>query len=60
MGAFEAGVPKPYADSTLEALLKTSGVTVVKPAQYMDKWRLDRIGLRPIPNTEIKKTLGFN
>ena len=59
-GAFEAGVPKSYADSALEALLKTFGVTVVKPIQYMDKWRLDRNGVRPIPNTEIKKTLGFN
>ena len=59
-GAFEAGVPKPYADPTLEAFLKTSGVTVIKPVQYMDKWRLDRSGVKPIPNTEIKKALGFN
>jgi hypothetical protein len=59
-GAFEGGVPKPYADAAVEAFLKASGVTVVKPAQYMDKWRLDRSGLRPIANTEVKKVLGFN
>jgi L-ascorbate metabolism protein UlaG (beta-lactamase superfamily) len=58
--SFEAGVPKPYADAGVEALMKASGVTVIKPAQYMDKWRLDRTGVRPIANTEVKKALGFN
>ena len=33
------------------AFFSASGVTVVKPAQYMDKWRLDRNGVRPIANT---------
>ena len=32
----------------------------IKPAQYMDKWRLDRTGVRPVANTEVKKALGFN
>jgi len=59
-GAFEAGVQKPYADAAVETLLKASGVAVVKPAQYMDKWRLDRTGVRPLANTEVKKVLGFN
>ena len=59
-GAFEAGVPKPYADSDVEAFLKASDVNLVKPAQYMDKWRLDRSGVRPVANTEVKKALGFN
>ena len=59
-GAFEAGVPKPYADAVLEEFLKASRVSVNKPAQYMDKWRLDRKGVRPIANTEVKKALGFN
>jgi hypothetical protein len=58
-GAFEAGVPKPYADAGLEALLQAAGVDMVKPVQYMDKWRLDRKGVRPIANTEVKKALGF-
>jgi hypothetical protein len=26
----------------------------------MDKWRLDRNGVRPVANTEVKKALGFN
>jgi hypothetical protein len=59
-GAFEAGVPKPYSDSPLEDFLRAHGVTVVKPLQYMDKWRLDGQGVRPIPNPEVKKALGFN
>lgn len=59
-GAFEAGVPKPYADAAVEALLAASGANVMKPTQYMDKWRLDRNGVRPIANTEVKKALGFN
>ncbi len=59
-GAFEAGVPKPYADSDLEAFLKASGTILVRPVQYMDKWRLDRKGVRPVANVEVKKTLGFN
>jgi hypothetical protein len=57
---FEAGVPKPYADAGVEALMKASGVRVIKPAQYMDKWRLDRSGVTPIANAEVKKALGFN
>jgi L-ascorbate metabolism protein UlaG (beta-lactamase superfamily) len=59
-GAFASGVPKPYAAPDVEAVLAASGVTVVKPAQYMDKWRLDRRGVRPVANTEVKKALGFN
>lgn len=59
-GVFEAGVPKPYADAAMEQFLKASGVSVIKPVQYMDKWRLDRNGVRPLPNTEVKKALGFN
>ena len=59
-GAFDAGVPKPYADIALEAFLKSSAIPLVRPAQYMDKWRLDRTGVRPLPNREVKKALGFN
>ena len=59
-GAFEAGVPRPYADPPLEGFLKSSGIALVRPVQYMDKWRLDRRGVRPVPNIEVKKALGFN
>ena len=59
-GAFEAGVPKPYVDAAVDEFLGGAGTTVVKPVQYMDKWRLDRSGIRPVPNSEVKKALGFN
>jgi L-ascorbate metabolism protein UlaG (beta-lactamase superfamily) len=59
-GAFEAGVPRAYAETAVEDVLKASGISVVKPVQYMDKWRLDRNGVRPLANTEVKKALGFN
>jgi hypothetical protein len=58
-GAFEAGAPKPYADAALEEFLKAAGIALVRPAQYMDKWRLDRRGVRPVPNLEVKNALGF-
>jgi len=58
-GAFEAGVPRPYADTPLEELLSAAGVKLVRPAQYMDKWRLDRSGTAPIANSAVKKALGF-
>jgi hypothetical protein len=58
-GAFEAGVPQPYADAPLERALTAAGVTLLKPVQYMDKWRLDRSGVRPVPNADVKRALGF-
>ena len=59
-GAFEAGMPRPYADPELEKFLAASGAKVIKPGQYMDKWRLDRSGIRPMANTAAKKALGFS
>jgi hypothetical protein len=58
-GAFEAGVPQPYADPPLEQILSASGVTLLRPVQYMDAWRLDHAGVRPIPNIAVKRALGF-
>ncbi|MEO5816197.1 MAG: MBL fold metallo-hydrolase [Gemmatimonadaceae bacterium] len=57
---FEAGVAKPYSDPSTEAFLSSSGVRVVRPTQYMDKWRLDRSGVRTIDNSGIKSALGFH
>jgi hypothetical protein len=34
-------------------------VKLLKPAQYMDKWQLDRSGIRPVPNNAVKDALGF-
>ncbi|MCM3878712.1 MAG: hypothetical protein ND807_01265 [Vicinamibacterales bacterium] len=58
-GAFEKGVPRAYNDQNLESFLQTAGVTLVRPVQYMDKWRLDRNGVRPLDNAQVKKALGF-
>jgi L-ascorbate metabolism protein UlaG (beta-lactamase superfamily) len=57
--AFEAGVQRPFSAPALEAFLEKAGVQVVRPGQYMDKWRLDRTGIRAVPNTAVKKALGF-
>lgn len=56
---FQAGVTRPFSDPPLKELLAKSGVLLIAPAQYMDKWRLDTSGVRPIPNTVVKKALGF-
>jgi hypothetical protein len=58
--SFLAGVPAAYADTALEAKLAGAGVRLVRPAQYMDRWRLDRTGVRPIPNDSVKRALGFS
>ena len=58
-GAFQAGVPQPYSDPALEDFLAKSGVQLIKPDQYLDKWRLDRNGVRPVPNDAVKQALGF-
>jgi len=58
-GAFNAGVPQPYSDPALENFLAQSQVRLVRPVQYMDKWRLDRDSVRPIDNGAVKHALGF-
>ena len=58
-GAFDADIPRPYADARLEALLARENVKLVKPGHYMDKWRLDPSGVREIPNNAVKRSLGF-
>ena len=59
-GSFLAGVPGKYSDSALVSLLSQSGVKLLKPVQYMDKWRLDRTGVQPVANTTVKRALGFS
>jgi hypothetical protein len=56
---FFAGMPRAYQDRDLQELLTASGVTLVPPRQYMDKWRLDRTGMRPMENGAVKRALGF-
>ena len=40
-------------------VLGMAGVQLLKPSQYMDKWRLDRTGVLPVNNSAIKSKLGF-
>jgi hypothetical protein len=56
----EAGVAKPYADAALESLLDSAGVTLVRPAQYLDRWRLDRSGVHAVANDAQKRALGLS
>jgi L-ascorbate metabolism protein UlaG (beta-lactamase superfamily) len=56
---FGAGMPWAFSDPADEDFLKMSGVQLLKPAQYMDKWRLDTSGIRPVANSEIKRALGL-
>jgi hypothetical protein len=56
---FFAGVPAPFADSALEARLAAANVRLVRPIQYMDRWRLDRDGVHAIENDAATRALGF-
>ena len=56
---FEAGMPRPFSEPALEEVLAAAGVEVIRPAQYMDKWRLDHEGVRPVENRAVKQALGF-
>ncbi len=58
-GAFKAGPPQPYADAALANLLAESGVRVIVPTQYMDRWRLDPDGVQVLDNHAVKQRLGF-
>jgi L-ascorbate metabolism protein UlaG (beta-lactamase superfamily) len=56
---FLAGVTQPYSDAALEQYLSSQDVTLIKPQQYMDKWRLDVRGTQPISNETVQRRLGF-
>ena len=58
-GTFQGGVTRPYSNPGLEDLLAKSGVKLVRPAQYMDKWRLDPGGVQPLENSAIRRALGL-
>jgi hypothetical protein len=46
-------------DSSCRCSRAAAKIHVLTPLQYMDTWRLDRGGVRPIVNDSIKKALGF-
>jgi hypothetical protein len=54
----KAGLPRAYSDPALEQFLSAANVKLLKPGQYIDKWRLDGRGIVPIENNEVKKALG--
>jgi hypothetical protein len=57
---FERGVTTPFADAELEAFLAQEKIKLIKPQQYMDKWRLDTTGIESEGNDEVKRALGFS
>jgi glyoxylase-like metal-dependent hydrolase (beta-lactamase superfamily II) len=57
---FLAGLSGAFSDQELEDILAKSNVKLITPRQYMDKWRLDRHGMRPLANTAVKKALGLS
>jgi L-ascorbate metabolism protein UlaG (beta-lactamase superfamily) len=56
---FSLGVTQPFASPPFEAALKDAGFELVRPAQFMDKWRLDQNGIRALQNTDVKRALGL-
>jgi L-ascorbate metabolism protein UlaG (beta-lactamase superfamily) len=58
-GSFWSGVQQPFKDDALEQLLLAQGVQLIRPKQYMDKWRLGRDSIRPIENARVKQALGL-
>jgi hypothetical protein len=60
---FFAGLPFSYTTvagtDALAAFLKTQGVTLLPPQQYMDKFALTAKGATPVANDGIKAALGF-
>jgi hypothetical protein len=57
--AFKIGMPARFSDPTLEQYLARSGVKLMRPGQYMDKWRLNTAGIVAVSNTTVKRALGF-
>jgi hypothetical protein len=58
-GAFKSGPPQPFSDPALADLLRRNGTNLVVPTQYMDRWRLDATGIRPLDNTAMQRRLGL-
>jgi L-ascorbate metabolism protein UlaG (beta-lactamase superfamily) len=57
--SFWEGLKQPYKDDATEQSLSAGNVKLIRPTQYMDKWRLDRGGVTPIDNARVKRALGL-
>ena len=56
---FDDGMPSRFSSGSLETYLTESGIRLLRPGQYMDRWRLNAGGVAPIPNEAVKEALGF-
>ena len=56
--AFKDGAPV-FDDKDLTSYLKTQGVKLVTPVQYMDKWSVSPSGIVPVDNKQVQRALGF-
>jgi L-ascorbate metabolism protein UlaG (beta-lactamase superfamily) len=56
---FNEGVAAPFADRELEPWLEGAGIALVRPRQYMDKWRLDHAGMTALNNDAARQSLGL-
>ncbi len=52
-------MPRRFEDLPVEEALAIAGVELIRAGQYMDKWRLDHEGMRPIENHAAKQSLGL-
>ncbi len=57
---FLPGLPFRYADPALETYLTAQDIRLLPEHQYMDAYRLDVNGIRPVSNHRIKRELGFS
>lgn len=56
---FAQGPDAPFRNTILEPMLIEAGIQLVRPLQYMDKWRLNTTGIRPVSNSVVQDVLGF-
>lgn len=56
---FNDGVRSPYSAPGLDSVFTNARVQVIRPAQFMDRWRLDVRGTHAVPNPDVKQALGF-
>jgi len=56
---FFKGLQSPYSNERLISVLREEGIDFFPQTQFMDKYRLDKAGVIPVTNDEVKKRLGF-
>jgi hypothetical protein len=56
---FFEGLRTPYSNENLTSLLIKQSIELHAQTQFMDKYRLDVNGIRPVPNNAVKEKLGL-